>query len=87
MKRASDLTKRTLGCVILPLLASFMLASASFAAQSNAASETDRCELMPVGIERALCFDRERPELNSAAQMKLEDEKLAKRLQGICRGC
>ena len=57
---------------------------------ARAASENDQCAQIPVGAERALCYDRQNPSSwtnYSEKQMKLEDEKLAKRLQGICRGC
>jgi hypothetical protein len=90
MREIRHSIRRTLTCATLVILASCGLSSVSFAAQASTTRETDQCQLIPVGIERALCFDREHPELRTeelAAQVKLEDEKLAKRLQGICRGC
>jgi len=69
----------------------------------EAASKEDECQELPVGVGRAVCYNKQKepptnnptpsgatPKAatdNSADQSKLEDEKLTKKLKAICRGC
>lgn len=64
------------------------------------APAADDCQTIQAGVGRAICYDK-RPktqaELRAAEdaakfkdpleQMRLEQDKLSKRLNGICRGC
>jgi hypothetical protein len=61
----------------------------------------DACQAIPVGIDRAACYDKQQPKADAGRrateaaerpkdpleQMRMEDEALSKRLRGICRGC
>ena len=60
----------------------------------------DACQVIPQGAKRATCYDRESIAAKHATsdstdqnvkdpieQMKIEEDNLTKRLQGICRGC
>jgi len=69
----------------------------------NAPAEADPCLSIAKGANRAACYNRQpeaiaaaRRAAESAAdsqvkdpleRMRLDEEKLSKRLQGICRGC
>lgn len=78
--------------VALVLVAATFGASAAFA-------ETSQCRQINSRKERGACYERQaaakqarsessNPQMHDAIeQMKIEDDKLARRLKGICRGC
>jgi hypothetical protein len=86
---------------LFALAFSIMLISTSaLGAPIAEAPVVDACHAVKVGVDRAVCYDKQRlktdAERTAAAaektkdpleQMRLEEEALSKRLQGICRGC
>jgi hypothetical protein len=76
----------------------FLLAINSSAAFAG----SEQCRLIKLSLERQACEDRKAASLvpkrepglsdnpkmmDSVEMLKLEDDRLAKRLRGICRGC
>ena len=85
----SGITKR----LALVLLATILSTGAAFA-------ETSRCQGFKSRKDRDACHARQAADarqvrsqepngkmIDSIEQMKIDDDRLAKRLQGICRGC
>jgi hypothetical protein len=66
---------------------------------SPALAETTQCRFIEARKDRNACYERQKTAKQAPAksngtrmgdavdQMKLEDDRLTKRLQGICRGC
>ena len=62
-------------------------------------AETTQCRLIQARKDRNDCYDRQKTAKQAPTkfgntrmddavdQMKLDDDRLTKRLQGICRGC
>ena len=62
-------------------------------------AETTQCRLIEARKDRNDCYERQKTAKqaptkvgatkmdNAVDQMKLDDDRLTKRLQGICRGC
>jgi hypothetical protein len=63
---------------------------------------SEQCRLIKLSLERQACYDRQSSSpgakrepglsdnpkmMDSVEILKLEDDRLAKRLKGICRGC
>jgi hypothetical protein len=76
----------------------FLLAINSTAAFAG----SEQCRLIKLSLERQACYDRQSSSpgakrepglsdnpkmMDSVEILKLEDDRLAKRLKGICRGC
>ena len=82
---------------IVKILA-FVLLAATLGA-GTAFAETGQCRQINSKKERSACYERQatakqarsessNPQMYDAIeQMKIEDDRLAKRLKGICRGC
>ena len=71
------------------------------AINSPLSAAPEQCLSIKSGTDRQACYDRQasdraegrksgisdNPKMDPIEKMKLEDDRLAKRLQGICRGC
>jgi hypothetical protein len=86
----------------MKLSACVWLLAALPSSPATAGVKIDACQVIPAGVKRATCYDRQSDAIpakhagsdtidpkikDPIEQMKIEEENLTKRLQGICRGC